>query len=226
MTWPTLVCMNKVLLGVETLVRSLFEISGMKQGWRLVSLVCLSLALTGCVSPGGSNKALDTYDLAVPSVDKSAKRKSGIQILIAEPQALKILDSESIVVRAGPSSVAYLGGAQWSDRLPKMVQARLVQAFENANRFGGVGRPGEGLAIDYQVMTDIRAFEIDQSGNGSAVVEISAKLLNDRNGVVGASKLFRASVNATSGRGAYVKSLNKAFDQVAAEIVAWAAASF
>ena len=100
-------------------------------------LIAISLLLGGCTGLGGSNKALDTYDLAVPAVERSAKRKANVQILIAEPQALKVLDSESIVVRSGPSSVAYLGGAQWSDRLPKMIQSRLVQAFENFGRFGG-----------------------------------------------------------------------------------------
>ena len=181
--------------------------------------------LSGCSSLGGSNKALDTYDLAVPGVEKSGKRNTNIQILIAEPQALKILDSESIVVRNGQSSVAYLDGAQWSDRLPKMVQARLVQAFENSNRFGGVGRPGEGLAIDYQVITDIRSFEIDSTGTSKAVVVISAKLLNDKNGVVGTSKLFTATIPATSGSGSFVNALDAAFDKVASEIVAWSAAN-
>ena len=184
-----------------------------------------SLLLGGCASLGGSNRALDTYDLAVPAVEKATRRKASVQILVAEPQALKILDSESIVVRNGPSTVAYLGGAQWSDRLPKMVQARLVQAFENSGRFGGVGRPGEGLAIDFQVLTDIQAFEIDQSGGNVASVEISAKLLNDQNGVVGSSKLFSASVPAGSGSAGLVNAVDAAFDKVAGEIVAWAASS-
>ncbi len=181
--------------------------------------------LSGCSSLGGSNKALDTFDLAVPSVEKAQRRKASVQILIAEPQALKILDSESIVVRSSPSSVAYLGGAQWSDRLPKMVQARLIQAFENSGRFGGVGRPGEGLAIDFQVLTDIQAFEVNQSGSSVAMVEISAKLLNDRNGVVGSSKLFSASVPAAAGGAEFVNALDSAFDKVAAEIVAWASSN-
>lgn len=191
----------------------------------LASVVAAIALLSGCASLGGSNKALDTYDLAVPSVEKAQKRKASVQILVAEPQALKILDSESIVVRSSPSSVAYLGGAQWSDRLPKMVQARLVQAFENSGRFAGVGRPGEGLAIDFQVLTDIQAFEINQSGNSIAMVEISAKLLNDRNGVVGSSRLFSASVPSAAGGAAFVNALDAAFDKVAAEIVAWAASN-
>jgi cholesterol transport system auxiliary component len=181
------------------------------------------LAVSGCL--GGSNKAIDTFDLAVPAVQQGKRQQANVQILIAEPQALKILDSESIVVRENAASVAYLTGAQWADRLPKIVQTRLVQAFENSRRFGGVGRPGEGLAIDYQILTDIRAFEIESGSSGRAVVRISAKLLNDRNGDVLGSKIFEAQAAAASGNAGFVNALDDAFAQVASEIVAWASAS-
>ncbi len=218
--------MNK---SIQNLVANLlgipFENIGMRALRLLAAAILMTGALTACSSIGGSNKALDTFDLAVPSVEKAGKHKANVQILIGEPQALKILDSESIVIRNGPSSVAYLGGAQWSDRLPKIVQARLVQAFENSNRFGGVGRPGEGLAINYQVITDIRSFEIDQTAGNRAVVEISTKLLDDKNGEVAASKLFTATVSAPSGSGAFVNALDAAFNKVAGEIVAWTASN-
>ncbi len=189
-----------------------------------IGLVTLLLAaLAGCSSLGGGNKALDTYDLAVPDVATKESRKTKVQILIAEPQALKALDSENIVVRGDASSIQYLGGAQWGDRLPKIVQARLVQAFENSGRFGGVGRPGEGLAIDYQVITDIRAFEIQTNGSDVATVEIFVKLLNDRTGDVGSSKVFSASVPVGAGSDAFVRGLDAAFDRVAVEVVNWAA---
>ena len=45
-------------------------------------------------------------------------------------------------------------------------------------RLGGVGRPGEGLAIDYQVVTDIRTFEVRVFGDRLATVEISVRVLN------------------------------------------------
>ena len=177
-----------------------------------------ALLLGGCSSVGGS-KPLDTFDLTTPDAVSVGPRKGKVQVLVTEPQALKALDSENIVVRNGASQIQYLAGAQWSDRLPKIVQARLVQAFEKSGRFGGVGRPGEGLAIDYQIITDIRAFGIE---NGVAVVEIGAKLLNDRNGEVRSSKSFVASVRAGSGANAFVSALDQAFSGVAADLVAWA----
>ncbi|WP_299864902.1 ABC-type transport auxiliary lipoprotein family protein [uncultured Hoeflea sp.] len=175
----------------------------------------------GCAGGLGGSTPPDTYGLsAAPAV--SGQRASNRQILIAEPSALKALDSEQIVIRPSPSAIQYLADSQWSDRLPKIVQDKLVQAFENSGRVGGVGRPGDGLAIDFKIITAIRAFEIKADAGEQALVEISAKVLNDRNGEVSATRIFRATAAVTgSGNAAYVQSLDRAFEQVVTEMVAW-----
>lgn len=151
-------------------------------------------------------------------------RRKGVQVLVAEPSALKAFDGENIVVKTGPGAIAFLKGAQWANRLPKVVQARLAETLQNTGRFAGVGRPGEGLAIDYQIVTEIRAFEIRSGGADTAHVVIHARLLNDRNGEVRAQKLFETS-SAVSGSGndAYIAGLNRAFGEAAAAIAAWTA---
>lgn len=184
---------------------------------RTALIAVLAATLAAC----GTQAKNDTFALsAVPAVEgPSAKNR---QILVPQPSALKALDSEQIVIRPSPSEIQYLAQAQWSDSLSKMVQAKLVQAFENTGRVGGVGKPGEGLAIDYQVATDIRSFEVQTSGANTAVVEISAKLLNDRNGTVRVQKVFRAAVPVGgSGNTAFVKALDAAFAAVTADIVGW-----
>jgi len=185
---------------------------------RVALVAVLAATLAACGSAPAKN---DTFNLsAVPAVEgPSAKNR---QILVPQPSALKALDSDQIVIRPSPSEIQYLAKSQWSDSLSKMVQAKLVQAFENTGRLGGVGMPGQGLAIDYQVVTDIRAFEVQTAGAGTAVVEISAKLLNDRNGTVRAQKVFRAAVPVRgTGSAAFVKGLDAAFATVTADIVGW-----
>jgi len=185
---------------------------------RVALVAVLAATLAACGSAPAKN---DTFNLsAVPAVEGPSARSR--QILVPQPSALKALDSDQIVIRPSPSEIQYLAKSQWSDSLSKMVQARLVQAFENTGRLGGVGMPGQGLAIDYQVVTDIRAFEVQTSGAGTAVVEISAKLLNDRNGTVRAQKVFRAAVPVRgTGSAAFVKGLDAAFATVTADIVGW-----
>lgn len=187
-----------------------------RSGAMMAGLLAFGL-LAGCSSTSKN----DTFDLTPATVTSAPRATKARQILIADPSALKALDSEQIVVRVSPSEIQYLANSQWSDRLPRVVQSNLVEAFENSGRIAGVGKPGQGLAIDYQVVTDIRAFEIETTGN-RAVVEISVKLLNDRNGSVRDQQVFRAVVpTGGSDSSAYVRGLNRAFANVSQEIVTW-----
>ncbi|HWK67068.1 MAG TPA: ABC-type transport auxiliary lipoprotein family protein [Rhizobiaceae bacterium] len=196
----------------------------MKQATALASgVVFLAALLPGCaLLPGGGPAPLDTYELSAPAAEAGSRRRT--QVLIAEPSALKALDGQNIVVRPAPNSIEFLKGAQWADRLPRIVQARLAETFQRSGAFGGVGKPGEGLAIDYQIIVEIREFAIRTDAARGAEVELFVRLLNDRNGVVRASRTFVAnSPVAGSGNDAYVAALNRAFGKAASDIVGWSA---
>ena len=183
-----------------------------------LTALCLALLLAGCGTAltGSKPEALDTVTLSSPS--PTAARKSRVQILIAEPKTLKIYDSQNIVVATSATGLEYLGGAQWADRLPSLVQGKLAEALQNAG-YSGIGLPGQGLAIDYQLITEIRDFSVRTDGGDRANVAIFVKLLNDRNGNVVASRAFEGSAPATAGK--FPAALDAAFADVSAEIVAW-----
>ncbi|HEY6633626.1 MAG TPA: ABC-type transport auxiliary lipoprotein family protein [Rhizobiaceae bacterium] len=189
---------------------------------RLISgTLALSILLSGCALLSGGSKPLDTYELTAPAAG-DGRGRSARQILIAEPSALKALDGQNIVISPAPGNIEFLKGAQWADRLPKVVQAKLAETFQRSGEFRGVGRPGEGLAIDYQVIVDIRSFQVRVDGGASAEVELFVRLLNDRNGTVRAGKVFTATAPiAGQGNAAYVAALDAAFGQAAVEIVDW-----
>ncbi len=157
---------------------------------RLFFVVAVAVVPAACSALSGPPAV--TYELSAPPAIAKAKSTSGVQILVPEPTAVQMVDSDRIVVNTG-SRVSYYPGAQWPDRLPKVLQNKLIAAFEQSGRARAVGRPGEGLSIDYQVLTDIRAFAYDASTD-SADVEIFAKILNDRTGKVVGSQLFTATV--------------------------------
>jgi cholesterol transport system auxiliary component len=189
---------------------------------RLISgAVTLSILLSGCALLGGGSRPLDTYELTAPAAG-DGRGRSYRQILIAEPSALKALDGQNIVISPAPGNIQYLKGAQWADRLPKVVQARLAETFQRSGEFKGVGKPGEGLAIDYQVIVEVRAFQVRVDGGAHADVELFVRLLNDRNGTVRAEKVFTATAPVEGeGNDAYVGALDAAFGQAAVEIVDW-----
>lgn len=165
----------------------------------------------------------ETYDISAPRSFSGLQSGTRAQILVKAPTSLKALNSQNIVVKPTASVITYLKGAQWSDDLPKMVQTKLVETFENTGRSGAVAKPGDGLVIDYQILTAIRAFEVAVNGGGkTAVIEFSVRLLSDRNGRVLKSNVFRATVPFSgSNNDDYVAALDRAFDVVAREIVVW-----
>jgi cholesterol transport system auxiliary component len=192
---------------------AMFRARALKMG------VALSAGLLAAAC-GGS--APETFDLSAASVPTAHKLRA--QIAIREPLASPDLDGQRIVVRTSPETLAYLSGAQWSDRLPTLVQTRLVQTFQNANLSQSVGRAGAGFAADYSLELDIRAFELDAKG-AQANVDIAAKLVNDRGGRILAARIFNAQVPAAGTGGAAASAaLNAALATVMTQIVAFTAA--
>ena len=188
---------------------------------RAVRLGAFALALA--VAACSTASVVDIYDLRAPAEVQDIKGKSRAQILVLEPSALKSLDAPEIVVKTSPTQIQYLANSQWPDRLPKVVQARLVEALENTGRVRAVARPGDGLVIDYQIVTDIRAFQANVgAGAKNAEVELSVKLVSDRTGMVVRSKVFvaKAPLSSTDPT-AVVNALNAAFDAVARAMVKW-----
>jgi cholesterol transport system auxiliary component len=97
----------------------------------------------------------------------------------------------------------------------------LIYLFENSNRLGSVGRAGDRISSDYQLLIDIRAFQIDAT-NGVAVIEVSAKLMNDRNGRIIDSAIFgeRTPISGTTAVLA-AKALEEALSALLVQVVQW-----
>ncbi|MDI7863890.1 ABC-type transport auxiliary lipoprotein family protein [Rhizobiaceae bacterium n13] len=185
-----------------------------------IALLLLPLA-AGLSSCGSRAATSDTFDLTAISVADGAGARNR-QILVPEPSALKMIGGDQIVIRVSPTEVQYLARSQWSDSLPRLVQSRLVESLESTGKLGGVGKPGQGLAIDYQVVSEIRAFEVVVGGGTRAHIEIAVKILNDRDGTVRRQRVFQAYAPVRGpGNVAYVDGLNSAFAAVTKDIVDW-----
>jgi cholesterol transport system auxiliary component len=182
----------------------------------------MALSVAGCAALGGSKPPPPTYDLTVPRYFVRAGHAPRGQLLIPEVTALSPLDTDKIVVRPAVGEVAAMADAQWSDQLTKLVQARTVQAFENASLLRAVGRPGDHITADYELLLDIRTFEISVPAGPAAKVEISAKLVSEESGRIVAGRIFRATVAAGATQGpAAVAALDAAFGRVVGALVVW-----
>ena len=102
-------------------------------------------------------------------------------------------EADRIIVREPGGALSFLGGGQWADRLPRLIQTRIIQSLENSGRLSSVSRPGDKIVSDYQLISEIRAFDI-AAGSGEAVVDISAKIITEGTGKVIAARIFTARV--------------------------------
>src|SRR5215207_9384723 len=96
--------------------------------WRayLSLLSCLVVAgLAGGCSLTGSSPAAN-FDLTAPRQVRAGSSAVG-QVAVAEPAAVQPLESEKIVIKDANGAVAAVAGGQWADRLPRLVQSRLIQ---------------------------------------------------------------------------------------------------
>jgi phospholipid/cholesterol/gamma-HCH transport system substrate-binding protein len=171
---------------------------------------------------GGAAKGpVTTYDLSAPRTFPPLEKPVRAQLVVPEPSAPIALDTQKIVLP--PEGAEAAANAQWSDTIPKLVQAKIVQALDNSNYLSGVSRPLDGLAADYQLLIDIRAFRMPAAQGEAAEVEFSAKLLGN-NGRIVAGKVFAAKVPAAAaGAPAAVAALDEAFGRVATDLVVWGA---
>lgn len=179
-------------------------------------MLAVAAVLAGC---GGSTPT--TFDLSAPSGFGKVGGSRAVMV-VAEPTTVQALDSDRVIVRDSSGALSFVGGAQWADRIPALVQARLIQTFENASRVGSVSAPGQRIQPDVQLNTDIRSFNID-AASGTAMVEITARIVGDQSGKIQRARLFSARVpaSAVDGAGA-TQALDRALSQVLIEIVRWA----
>jgi cholesterol transport system auxiliary component len=169
----------------------------------------------------GGGPAPATFDLA-QSVSAERPVHARHQLAVSEPSAVQPLDSDRILVRRADGTLATLARAQWSDRLPKLLQSRIVQSFERAGAVGRVSAFGGAVTPDLTLDIEVHVFEIDV-GAGQGHIELAAKIASAQTGRVVAARIFQASAPGPTEGPAAVSSLDQALGQLLPELVHWAA---
>jgi len=174
--------------------------------------------LTGSGTPKAGPAIYDLAPaIAFPQIAKTIKA----QLVVPDPSAIILFDSQKILIRDGDGTYTSVNNAQWADNLPKLIQARIVQSFENARQINAVSRPLDQLNAAYRLELVIRSFQIALTPSPKAVVDVTARLVSDK-GAVADARVFTASIPAKSAEAPdAVAALNQAFLQVATDIVTW-----
>ena len=169
----------------------------------------------------GEKKPVAVYDLSAPKDFPALAKTIKQQLTVPDPSAILAFDTQKILIRGTDGTFSSVEDAQWADNLPKLMQARILQSFENAHQLSSVSRPSDQLEGAYRLELGIRNFQISLMPAPAAVVEFSARLLDGKGNVVSA-RLFEASIPAKSTQAAdAIAALNAAFSKTAQELVVW-----
>jgi phospholipid/cholesterol/gamma-HCH transport system substrate-binding protein len=109
----------------------------------------------------------------------------------------------------------------WADAIPKLLQARLIEGFENYDIAHAPLRNADVGQADFQLLIDVRRFRVEVDSEPAAEIGLSARIV-DKSGKVIASRLFEDSqkfdkVEPT----AAVAAFDAAFGRIAKDMIGW-----
>ncbi|WP_254428493.1 MULTISPECIES: ABC-type transport auxiliary lipoprotein family protein [Ruegeria] len=148
-----------------------------------------------------------TFSSSLPRIQK--------QVVVQEPTATAAVNTDQIAIQPTPLQVQYLPRARWVDRAPLIVQALLVESYENSGKVAAVGRSTVGLRADYVIVPDLREFQglviAEDDGSSTVRVEVrmNIKIIDEFEDKIIASDSFREYVVAASDK---TPDLVRAFD--------------
>ncbi|WFC42617.1 ABC-type transport auxiliary lipoprotein family protein [Pseudoxanthomonas sp. SE1] len=192
---------------------------------RLVIALPIAIALAGCSILGSEQR--DPVTIYAPDVRVPARPDwptVAWTLVIAKPTAARVIDSPRISVRPTPGELQVYRGVSWALPATDMLQDAVQRTLEDSGRIPAVASADAGILGDYKLVMDLRRFEADYAGGTqpSAVVEVNAKLVNNRDQRVVASRTFLQQKPATSIEVAQVATaFDQALEAVTAGIVGW-----
>jgi phospholipid/cholesterol/gamma-HCH transport system substrate-binding protein len=171
---------------------------------------------------GASTAPKIAYDLrAAQGFAPPSKTIEG-QLAIPEPTAVTMLETQRFLFSPA-KDVPGFADALWADSIPKLLQARLIESFENYDIAHAPLHAADIGQSDFQLLIDVRRFRIAADSEPTVEIELSARILN-KNGKVIASRLFEESQKFDKVEPSLaVAAFNDAFGRMAKDVIAWTA---
>jgi phospholipid/cholesterol/gamma-HCH transport system substrate-binding protein len=169
---------------------------------------------------GGTPAQKITYDLRAPGDLGSTNKTIKGQLAIPEPTAVAMLETQRMLfspTKDYPDFADFL----WADSIPKLLQARLIETFENYDIVHAPLRIADLGQTDFQLLIDVRRFRIATDSVPAAEIGLSARIV-DKNGKIIASRLFEDSQKFDGVEPpAAVAAFSEAFGRIAKDMIAW-----
>jgi len=203
--------LKKTIANLETFTDGLARNTG-----KIDSILAGVEKLTG----GGTPAQKITYDLRAPQHPGPAANTLKGQLAIPEPTAVAMLETQRFLFSPARDYPGF-ADAIWADAIPKLLQARLIESFENYDIAHAPLRAADIGQADFQLLIDVRRYRIATDPGPVAEIGLSARIV-DKNGKVVASRLFEDSEKFDKLEPpAAVAAFDEAFGRIAKEMIGW-----
>ncbi len=171
---------------------------------------------------GGAKVEPISYELTAPNKFPDNVPLPTGQLVVPAPTTIVALDTQRIMLHSAEGLVPAFEDFRFADSIPLIVQSRLIQGFENAGD-PQVGSDSSGINGDFQLLVNIRKFEMATVGSPNAEVALMAKIL-DTGGTVVDAKLFTATVPVSDITKPEViaAAINQGFVKASTDLIVWA----
>jgi cholesterol transport system auxiliary component len=194
--------------------------------FRRAAALAAALALAACSNLFGG-PPINLYHLTPERSFAASLPYRDVRLVVDVPSASPGLDTARIALVRPPVSFDYFAQSAWTDRAPLMVQAALLESFENSGRLTALGPDSLAAEPDFVLRSELRHFEaIYESPNPAAPpvarVALRVRLLSAANPRIVAEAAFaRGETAAANDVPQIVAALNRALGGVIDEVVAW-----
>lgn len=175
-----------------------------------------ALALSGCVTllpEQGAAPAV--FNIEAPEAPFPNAQKVDWSIGVARPFAPRILAGQDLVLREAGNQIAFVGGAEWADSTPDILQRTLASALSRSGKIVAVN-PDTGARADCEFQWDIYAFDAREGASGfTARFEASARLVGRNRAIQQSTRI----VTAGAASGGTVRSAAAALSDAALKAV-------
>jgi cholesterol transport system auxiliary component len=189
-------------------------------GAALVAILCGSCGILSEAPKRQLYRADPTLSFAAPLPHTAA------QLLVAVPNAPAGLDTARIALSRSAVSLDYFADAEWTDRVPLLVQSAIIEGFERSDAVPAVGRDTAGLRADLILDTDIHDFSAvyDSPTEPPLVtVVVHMELIKiPEHRIVGQRSVTRRQRAAANTVPDVVRAFDAALGGVVEEVVRWA----
>ena len=201
--------------------------AGSSRPLRATAAALCAIALLPACSVLPAAEPLDVYVLPVaagaPARADANPRALPWSLRVVRPAAGVHLAGQRIVVMPEGYRVSVYQGAGWSDPAPALVRDRLLEAFRSDGRVGALSSDERQLHADFELDSDLRAFQSEyRGGRPEAVLRLDARLVHTASRRIVASRTFeQRQPTADPAVPAVVQAFGAAADRLSAEVVEW-----